>query len=246
MTVEETMNNIPQQKKSLTTKTLSTHHVVMSYLDEMLNEVSPTDLTMSEGGDAQADRRRGDKHTLDAKPKEKPRTDASLIQFNDSDFLTTSQSHEPTIQHPTWAKSHFECLMFFVGGLKLALPLASLSTIYRLNKPISNRHDSSEWFLEFTSDQSEKPIQVLKTPSLVMPEYGDSEMIESANFALEIQDFGWAMSAEAIQGTLSVNPEHVKWRTALTSRPWLAGILMSEKCALLDVEGVRKALNALL
>ncbi|MDB9894636.1 chemotaxis protein CheW [Reinekea sp.] len=135
---------------------------------------------------------------------------------------------------PAWARQRFDCLVFTVNGLKLAVPLRMLSTIYTVDKKLTPLFDQPSWFLGLLPGHQGQSVRVVDTALMVMPERNQPKTKAWVRFAIGVHDSDWAFAAQGIKGSISLVPEAVKWRTQRTSRPWLAGTVISELCALVD------------
>lgn len=136
---------------------------------------------------------------------------------------------------PQWAQQKFECLLFTTGGLKLAVPLVELGSIYPLESDDINRiFGQIDWFLGLIRIKQGN-LRVVDTARVVMPERYDTAMPEAYRFVISLSACDWALGADAIGGTVVLDPEQVRWRGERSKRPWLAGTVVEQMCALLDV-----------
>ncbi|MEJ2044418.1 MAG: chemotaxis protein CheW [Reinekea sp.] len=143
---------------------------------------------------------------------------------------------------PAWAQQRFECLVFCVNGLKLAVPLLLLGNIHPLDKELTPLFDQPSWFLGLLPVQQERNIRVVDTAQLVMPERSDRQSVDQLKYAVGVHNSDWAFGAHTIEGSVSLEPDAVKWRSQRTSRPWLAGTVISEMCALVDLDAFNRIL----
>ncbi len=145
---------------------------------------------------------------------------------------------------PAWAQHRFECLVFTVNGLKLAVPLLLLGNIHQLDRELTPLFDQPKWFLGLLPVQQDRNIRVVDTAKLVMPERYDPETAEELKYAVGVHNTDWAFGANSIEGSISLEPDAVKWRSVRTSRPWLAGTVIAEMCALVDLDAFNRILVA--
>ncbi|TXR53214.1 chemotaxis protein CheW [Reinekea thalattae] len=138
---------------------------------------------------------------------------------------------------PEWGQSRFDCLVFTVNGLKLAVPLVLLGNIHPLDRELTYLYDQPDWFLGLLPIHQGRNIRVVNTTALVMPEKCTEDDKDNLKFAVSMHNSDWALGADSIEGSISLDPEIVKWRSNRTSRPWLAGTVTSEMCALIDIDG---------
>ncbi|GGX50877.1 chemotaxis protein CheW [Saccharospirillum salsuginis] len=142
---------------------------------------------------------------------------------------------------PAWAQERFDCLVFVVDGLKLAVPLLLLGNIHPLERELTPLFDQPKWFLGLLPiQQDKKNIRVVDTARLVMPERYRPESAENLAYAVGVHGSDWAFGCHAIEGSITLEPEDVKWRTKRTSRPWLAGTVIDQMCALVDLNAFAK------
>ncbi|MEH6565519.1 MAG: CheW domain-containing protein [Halopseudomonas sp.] len=136
-----------------------------------------------------------------------------------------------------WREQSFEALLFDVGGLKLAVPLVSLGTIYPLDAEITPLFGQPDWFLGILPTQAGN-LKVLDTARWVMPERYADEMKESLAFVISVEGYDWGMAVHGVHQSIRLQPDQIKWRSQQGKRPWLAGTVIDHMCALLDVSAL--------
>ena len=145
---------------------------------------------------------------------------------------------------PSWAEEPFECLLFDVAGLTLAVPLVCLGTVYSLRgRELTPIFGQPDWFLGMLSAPSGN-IKVLDTARWVMPERYREECREDLKFVITIQGYDWGLAVHQVDRSIHLRPEQVKWRTQRTQRPWLAGTVIEHMCALLDVAALAELIRS--
>lgn len=140
---------------------------------------------------------------------------------------------------PAWAQHRFECLIFSVGGLKLAVPLMTLGAIHRIDRKFNALPHQSSWFLGILQTPAAGNIKVLDTALCVMPERYDPATRDSLGFVITIHGYAWGLACHQVQQSITLEPDQVKWRTQRGKRPWLAGTVIDHMCALIDTDGFR-------
>lgn len=149
--------------------------------------------------------------------------------------VTQSAVPEPEKQ-PAWAEGPFECLLFDVAGLTLAVPLISLGSIYPLEiDDVTPIFAQPEWFVGIMPTPIGN-IKVLDTARWVMPERYNETLRDHFKFVISIDGFDWGLAVNQVRNAIRLSPEDVKWRTQRTQRAWLAGTVIEHMCALLDVK----------
>lgn len=137
---------------------------------------------------------------------------------------------------PEWAQNRFECLLFQVGGLKLAVPLVTLGAIHQIDRKFHHLPGQHDWFIGILQTNVGN-IKVLDTALCVMPEKYDPSMRDDIKYVITLHGFEWGISCHEILRSITLEPEDVKWRTQRGKRPWLAGTVVDQMCALLDTAG---------
>ncbi len=136
---------------------------------------------------------------------------------------------------PAWAAEPFECLLFDVAGLTLAVPLVCLGSIYSLaGHELTPLFGQPEWFLGILPSQAGN-LKVLDTARWVMPERYRDDFREGLQYVISVQGYEWGLAVHQVSRSLRLDPNEIKWRSQRGQRPWLAGTVIEHMCALLDV-----------
>lgn len=138
---------------------------------------------------------------------------------------------------PAWAETSFQCLLVRTNGVKLAVPLVKLNSIFNLTEPVHPVPGYSPWFMGLLSWRGThiKIIDLLKLMGMEGGDFTDSD--KSANKrVLLINDGIWGFVCDDVSKIITLYPEQIKWRTDRTRRAWLAGTLIEHMCSLLDVD----------
>lgn len=136
---------------------------------------------------------------------------------------------------PAWAAEPFECLLFDVAGLTLAVPLVCLGSIYALaGRELTPLFGQPDWFLGILPSQSGN-LKVLDTARWVMPDRYRDDFRDGLQYVISVQGYEWGLAVHQVSRSLRLDPNEIKWRTHRGQRPWLAGTVIEHMCALLDV-----------
>ena len=136
---------------------------------------------------------------------------------------------------PAWAQEPFECLLFDVAGLTLAVPLVCLGSIYPLaGHDLTPLFGQPEWFLGILPSQSGN-LKVLDTARWIMPDRYRDDFRQGLQYVISVQGYEWGLAVHQVSRSLRLEPSEIKWRTQRGQRPWLAGTVIEHMCALLDV-----------
>jgi len=136
---------------------------------------------------------------------------------------------------PEWGEAPFECLLFDVAGLTLAVPLVSLGAIYSLaGEELTPLFGQPEWFLGILPCQAGN-LKVLDTARWVMGDRYREDFREGLQYVISVQGYEWGLAVHHVSRSIRLDPREVKWRSQRNQRPWLAGTVIDHMCALLDV-----------
>lgn len=136
---------------------------------------------------------------------------------------------------PAWAQQPFECLLFKVGGLALAAPLAELGSIYPLDtESLTAIFGQAAWFMGLLPVKGYN-VRAIDAAQVVMPERYAASMRELYRYVITLHGSDWGLAVDSVADSIVLQPDEVRWRGQRSKRPWLAGTLVTQMCALLDV-----------
>jgi len=139
---------------------------------------------------------------------------------------------------PDWSNQPFECLLFDVAGLTLAVPLISLGSIYPLEgQELTPLFGQPDWFLGLLPCQAGN-LRVLDTARWVLADRYREEFREGLQYVISVEGFEWGLAVHQVSRSIRLDPSEVKWRGERSQRPWLAGTVIEHMCALLDVRAL--------
>ncbi|EIK93496.1 chemotaxis protein CheW [Pseudomonas sp. M47T1] len=139
---------------------------------------------------------------------------------------------------PSWAAEPFECLLFDVAGLTLAVPLVCLGSIYALaGHELTPLFGQPNWFLGILPSQGGN-LKVLDTARWVMPDRYRDDFQQGLQYVISVQGYEWGLAVHQVSRSLRLDPSEIKWRSQRGQRPWLAGTVIEHMCALLDVSAL--------
>lgn len=128
----------------------------------------------------------------------------------------------------------FQTLFFTVGGVRFAVPLVDLGSIFECQKT-TFIFGQPQWFMGMTDIRGKK-INIVDTLRFVKEDYAGRE--EPYPYIITLGTSRWAITCDVLEGNRTIQNEAVKWRQSAGNRPWLAGIVKKEMCALLHVEAL--------
>lgn len=143
---------------------------------------------------------------------------------------------------PVWAQERFECLLFKVKGLTLAVPLVELGGIIKIEKEPTPLFGQPDWFIGMLRS-NDMNVCMVDTAQWVLPPALIASNPEPYKLIIRIHNSAWGLSCNAVDRSISLQPDQVRWRTSLGKRPWLAGTVIDHMCALIDVAAFDRLLR---
>lgn len=147
---------------------------------------------------------------------------------------------------PAWADHPFQCLMFKLNGITMSIPLTSLLTIIEWEQEATVIPGQPDWHLGVLLNRDAK-VGIVDTARIVMPERLSERLHgerQTGGYILVVGDGRWGLACDSIASTVTLSNEMVRWRTGTGKRPWLAGTVREQLCALVDVDSLLGMINA--
>lgn len=130
-----------------------------------------------------------------------------------------------------------DCLLFTVCGLKLAIPLPMLGGVHQVSDKVTPLFGQAAWSLGIWQGDKGK-LTIIDSALLIMPERGKRLADEGFEYFIQLDRSPWALACQNICDTVRLRQDAVRWRGDASKRPWLAGTVIAEMCALIDVPGL--------
>lgn len=176
-----------------------------------------------------------------------PQQDESSTQHSVAPTAVLTPATEPVTQaevepgsppgsRPDWTQTPFSCLLFEVGGLRIAAPLIDLGGITMLTE-ITPIFAQPDWFMGILRWNG-RNIKVIDTARLIMPGQQKDSDDKRYQCVLMLEGTDWGLAIGKASESLTIAPQAVRWRSNLASRPWLLGTVAEQMCALLDVRAI--------
>lgn len=143
---------------------------------------------------------------------------------------------------PVWAQERFECLLFKVKGLTLAVPLVELGGIIKIEKQPTPLFGQPSWFIGMLRNNNMN-VSMVDTAQWVLPPALVEKNKDPYKLIIRIHNSAWGLACNEVDRSISLKPEQVRWRTTLGKRPWLAGTVIEHMCALIDVAAFDRLLK---
>jgi purine-binding chemotaxis protein CheW len=143
---------------------------------------------------------------------------------------------------PVWAQERFECLLFKVKGLTLAVPLVELGGIIKIDREPTPLFGQPHWFIGMLRSNNMN-VCMVDTAQWVLPPALIEKNPDPYKLIIRIHNSVWGLACNAVDRSISLQPDQVRWRTSLGKRPWLAGTVIEHMCALIDVAAFDRLLR---
>lgn len=184
---------------------------------------------------------------IEAKLKTEPVTEVIPVQTGEIETSVPEPQAQPQKSVvPEWAEQRFQCLLFKVSGLSLAVPLVKLNSVIAWDENITETPNQTDWYLGLIQ-HLQKQVKVIDTALLVLPE-NRREALELASadrlgHILLVDDYKWGLACDSIGDVVWLTKDEVKWRQNKQTRPWLAGTSLQHLCAIMDTDVFANMLN---
>tara|TARA_Y100001960_G_scaffold27984_1_gene24523 strand:- start:3958 stop:4281 length:324 start_codon:yes stop_codon:yes gene_type:complete len=78
-------------------------------------------------------------------------------------------------------------------------------------------------------------LRVVDTAEWIMAGRVPAGARDNYRFVIRLDDSEWGLACDDVAQSFTLRPDEVRWRTARSKRPWLAGTVVDHMCALIDV-----------
>ena len=138
---------------------------------------------------------------------------------------------------PDWANGTFQCLLFRLRGMRLALPLSALDSILKWDGRATRIPGQPSWHRGVILYRGNRLV-VVDTARLIMPERlpPATAAVPRNGHLLIVGDGRWGLACDSLQRPVSLRADAVHWRRGGGRAPWVAGTIRERLCALLDME----------
>ncbi|MDX1635832.1 MAG: CheW domain-containing protein [Marinobacter sp.] len=169
-------------------------------------------------------------------PPVEPEAPAPVILTRDEPEVAKTPEPEPEAppSRPPWSERPFECLIFRVAGLQLAVPLVLLGAIHRLDGKVKTIPGRPRWYMGMLPSQDQN-LRVVDTAEWIMAGRVPEGARDQYRFVIRLDNSEWALACDDVAQSFTLDPDEVRWRSGRSKRPWLAGTVIKHMCALIDV-----------
>ncbi|MDK9557393.1 chemotaxis protein CheW [Marinobacter sp. M216] len=231
-------------------------NAIASYLDDLLHTATDTALREESAVEAPP-REAGAKAPVKTVPQTQPETRKASPKVMEKPVLAPSVVESPAPEppepevvaspeadlqpavseppsRPDWSGAPFECLIFTVAGLQLAVPLILLGAIHRIEEGIRPIPGSPRWYMGIRPDRDQN-LRVVDTAEWIMAGRVPDNARDNYRFVIRLDNSDWGLTCDDVAQSFTLKPDEVRWRTSRSKRPWLAGTVIDHMCALIDV-----------
>ncbi len=136
-----------------------------------------------------------------------------------------------------WQEEEFDCLLFQVAGLNLAIPMIMLGTIHTKSE-LTSLFGQPDWLLGLMKLSESSSLRLVDTARVFLEHRYQPEHSLDYRYAIGVYDSHWGLACHQVLGSKRIAKTQVKWREQRNNRPWLAGTIKDEMCALIDVQAL--------
>ena len=166
--------------------------------------------------------------------------ETTKVVTHDKEVATEQELQETPKESPyEWKNiempNDFQALFFQVRGIRFAVPLVDLGGIFQCDK-ITPLFGKPKWFMGIADIRGRK-MNVVDTIKWVK---SDVEPADKYEYMIALGKTLWSIGCDKLEGNKILHKDNVTWRENAGNRPWLAGIVKKEMCALLHVDALIK------
>jgi purine-binding chemotaxis protein CheW len=146
---------------------------------------------------------------------------------------------------PAWAEQEFQCLMFNVVGISLAVPLMKLNGVIPWDNKLTPMPGHSDAFLGLLRHLG-KNVKIMDTAQVILPQAQMKQVaaVDERIQKIILMDEGrWGLACDDVGEVITLQADDVRWRSEAGRRPWLAGTISERLCALLDTDVLARILT---
>lgn len=155
----------------------------------------------------------------------------------DQAMVAASEENETPPDPLAWKNidlpDEFQALFFLVKGVRFAVPLVELGGIFETPK-LTSLFGKPVWYKGMADIRGRK-MNVVDTLRWVKP---DVTFESDYAYLIMLGKSLWSIGCDTLEGNRVIRRDSVNWRTQAGSRPWLAGIVKKEMCALIHVKAM--------
>ncbi|PCD88820.1 CheW-like domain protein [Vibrio mediterranei] len=172
------------------------------------------------------------------------KVDSEIADTVDVELVTADGgSGEQNIWQNGERTEGFQVLYFDVNGMTFAVPLDELGGIHQIGE-LNHLIGKPAWYLGLQSSRDSQ-LDVVDTAMWVMPDVlNDDSYKDAYEYIVMLGESHWGLASTELKGTELLRPEAVRWREKSGKRPWLAGMVKEQMCALVHVSELIDMLNA--
>lgn len=126
----------------------------------------------------------------------------------------------------------FQVLLCEVSNIKIAIPLVELGGIHQIST-LSQTVKQAKWCAGVFLKDSEK-YTCIDASAWLMPPKLDDGPVGDYKFGLQLGRTSFLLCCNSIEDTVELSKDDINWRENPNTKPWLAGLITKEMCALID------------
>lgn len=198
---------------------------------------SHTEIPMEPLSEASAEVTASVEHTVPGAQNEQVITPVNESVLSASQSMLRRDTLEYDAKATKIPTTPFQSLIFTVGKLNIAVPINDVACIMKWPAKITSTPGQPLWNIGVYSERHER-FCIVDTARFVIPENRSDLMPEQNSYQhiIVIGDKRWGLACNHVSKVISLDPEQVKWSGKRNFRPWLAGTVIEQMCALLNID----------
>jgi purine-binding chemotaxis protein CheW len=176
---------------------------------------------------------------VEIRPVETLREQQEILEPAEAAVVEVAEdvAQEDAVVVPEWAEGPFQCLLFTLRGMTLAVPLLSLNSIMKWEEEVTPIPGQPDWHMGVILHRDQQVV-VIDTAQLLVPERLGrvDEVRERGSHILVIGEGDRGLACESLAKPLTLTKDDIRWSGAGGNRPWVAGTIVEKLCILLNVD----------
>ena len=228
-------------------KLMEQQSAVLSYLEDLLQEVPETltDEIPDNVITVFPQQEQPQQEQQEQLQHESKQQDAPLADKQGEAAADLQQETRRVQNAPAWAEQEFQCLMFNVVGISLAVPLMKLNGVIPWDNKLTPMPGHSDAFLGLLRHLG-KNVKIMDTAQVILPQAQMKQVaaVDERIQKIILMDEGrWGLACDDVGEVITLQADDVRWRSEAGRRPWLAGTISERLCALLDTDVLARILT---
>ena len=126
----------------------------------------------------------------------------------------------------------FQVLLCEISSIKIAIPLVELGGIHQISE-LSQVAQQAYWCAGVLVKDN-RNYTCIDACAWLKPHKLINDPVDSYKYGLQLGKTSFLLCCNSIKDTVELSKDDINWRENLHTQPWLAGLVRTEMCALID------------